>query len=84
MSIQLDKYEAIKAKLEAYAKEFEDLVFWDWPTIRQAARKFRVKQDLILDMVDDSECLDLVAGFRSGAGYGTLAKADQRIEYYEN
>lgn len=46
-------------------------------------RRLRVKRSEIEEATYDSDCLDLIVGLRTGAGYGCFGKRDYRIERYQ-
>jgi len=85
--IEYDKYMSIMKRLNAYVKsQMINSDFYNWPKVNEMARRYRCKVSDILDMVYDSENLDLVVGMQipNGGGHGTFDYVgNYRIEYFE-
>jgi hypothetical protein len=46
-------------------------------------RKLGVKREEVEEATYGSDCLDLIVGIRTGAGYGCFGKRGYRIERYQ-
>ncbi|HQR98174.1 MULTISPECIES: hypothetical protein [unclassified Polaromonas] len=56
-----------------------------YPTVRQAARRFKCTQQAIEDATYDGVdfgYLGIVAGFRAGGGHATYEDGDRQVEAY--
>jgi len=79
-----EEYTRLSQQLIYASKPFQDKPWMEFPTVRQLARKLGVKQSLIAQLVEDSESLDLIVGFRAGSGVGDLdTTGDYRVEYID-
>lgn len=51
-------------------------------TVRQAAQALRLRQADILELAENSDKLELITAYRTGAGIGTIARqGDYQIHY---
>lgn len=81
---ELKDYLRTQEKLENYVKDIGLSHWTNFPTVRYFARRYKLKQNDIIDMVESSEVLDLVVGFQigGGEGYGSFDReGDYRVEY---
>lgn len=63
-------------RLIAMARESESCL-----TVREAATKLRVRQQTVVDMVDEAEWLDLIIGCKQRGGYSVCDRmGDYQIE----
>jgi hypothetical protein len=56
-----------------------------YPTVWQCAKRFGVKQDAILEVIDDylpGGYLGLIVGFKTGGGSAEYEGGDQQVEAY--
>lgn len=81
----IQDYIKFKKKLEQYVmeqtinhyKEYSEL-----PTIRDLSRRYILSQKTILQMVEDSDCLDFNIGIRVGSGIGEFRRiGDYTVEW---
>lgn len=83
--MDIKEYMKIRDRLEEYIKEtqVEGVYSNMLPTIRDLARRYKVRQDDIIDMVEDCETLDLIVGHQiPGTGYSTFdTNGDFKVEY---
>lgn len=78
-----NKFMSITDRLVEHVKSQMDKPWMDWPTVRELAKRYRCRQDVIIDMVDQHESLDLIVGMRAGNGHGEFeCKGDYRVEWY--
>ena len=78
---QLDR---ISNRLANYVKTQMDKHWLDWPTIRELAVRYRIKQNTVIDIVESHENLDLIVGMKTYNGYGEFEnKGDYRVEWYD-
>jgi len=54
-----------------------------WPTVAELARRYRVRQSLIIDLVESHENLELIVAMQAGSGYAEFNRpGEYRVEYY--
>lgn len=62
----------------------------DYPTFREVARKFKVKQETVQDAIDDfhtrdSRYMDTIVGIRTFSGIGCFGKiGDYKVEAWDD
>lgn len=72
----------IAERLRAHVASCMDQPWMDWPTVRDLARRYRVTQDDIMDMVETDGDLDMAVGMRTYNGVGSFDRpGDYRVEY---
>lgn len=67
-----------KAKLIEIARGYAERHHSEWPELREIARRLRVQQQDVADMVDDSDELDMCVGVQI-PGYGTAAEDNMAL-----
>lgn len=76
-------FDGWEKRLRAYAVAYSTMLPWEqWPTLAELARKYKVKQDDILEFVENDSELDLIVGARVNGGVGSYEQGDYRVEYY--
>lgn len=81
-AVNIDQYMATMRRLETYCRENCYGRHWlEWPKVGDMARRYRITQDAICELAQDSERLDLIVGMLAGSDAGDLDKRDYRIEY---
>ena len=67
--MRFEKFVSTLEKLVKYTEGQMEQPWVEWPSVRELAKRYRVKQDDIIDMVESSENLDLIVGGRTGDGF---------------
>ena len=87
MDNPIDKYNkwmTFKQRVTQYVYNYEPKNNQNLPTIRDVAKKFRMKQANVLYLIEDIDELEYNVGFAVGSGhYEYPMIGDYTVEYYE-
>lgn len=54
-----------------------------WPKIKDLSKKFRCRQQEVIDFAEDIDDMDLIVGFRTEIGHGEFDSIGEcRLEFY--
>lgn len=80
--VALHAYVGTTQKVEAAAKETRAEPWHKWPTIRDLAKRFGLSQQTTLEIVEDSDRLDLCVGVGVNGGAARFERVgDYRVEW---
>ncbi len=82
MELSFKRYMVLQQRVALEAQKGVNKHHSEWVTVRSLAKRLRVPQDTIIDMVEGSSDLDLIVGIRCGNGVAEFGnKGDHQVEW---